>query len=85
MSRNAWRTWTSVNGSMSTAMQSGSQPPPFPSRIWIAVRLGRVDLRERDVGDGVDLAGQERVHLRGGSAKSITVTWSKHGRRTGRQ
>ena len=64
---------------MSIAMHSGSQPPLLEIRTDMPRACATFDLGERDVGHRVDLAAEQRVHLRGRAAKSMIVTWSKYG------
>jgi hypothetical protein len=76
-SRIALRTLTLSNGGMSTAMQSGSQPPPGDSRILMLLWLFAVELRERDVRHRVDRAGKRVTCADGSEVDHLTV--SKYG------
>ena len=60
-------------------MQSGSQPPPFPSRIWIPWALA-VSIWANGMSVIASTWPASRAFTWAAeSAKSVTVTWSNHG------
>ena len=76
----ALRTFTLSNGGMSTAMQSGSQPPPGDSRILMLLW----PLAVASCANGMSVIAsiepeKSALTCAVGSAKSITWTLSKYG------
>ena len=79
-SRIALRTLTLSNGGMSTAMQSGSQPPPGDSRILMLLWLCAVASCANGMSVIASIAPEKSaLTCDDGSAKSITLTVSKYG------